>query len=122
MRNFSIVIAFLFIGLSSNAQSLATVDGSGISLNKTISFNLEDWSIFHNQEDNLFYIDLATIEANLSDIKVTNAKGKLVYKENLDDLPVDAIYELDLSEFSSGDYEVEIRTFKESVFRSVSVK
>jgi len=122
MRTFSIIIALLFVGFTSNAQSLATLDGSGVSANKSFSFDLEDWSIFHNQEDNLFYVDLAAIEANLSDIKVTDEQGKVIYQENLDDLPVDAIYELDLSTYATGNYQVEVRTFKDSVVRSVSVK
>jgi beta-galactosidase beta subunit len=82
----------------------------------------DNWAMYSDDENHKYYIDFQKISVNLNDIHVKNEKGEEVFKDNLFTLPVDTIYELDLSKFPVGKYEIELRTFTQSLKRTVAVK
>jgi beta-galactosidase beta subunit len=82
----------------------------------------DNWAMYSDEENHKYYIDFQKISVNLNDIHVKNEKGEEIFKDNLFTLPVDTIYELDLSKFPAGKYEIELRTFTQSLKRTVTVK
>lgn len=82
----------------------------------------DDWTLFADEENKLYYIDFETLTFNVSDVIVKDAAGKEVFKDKVFDLPVDTIYELDFSKFKAGNYDIELRTFTEVVKKSVTIK
>ncbi len=104
------------------AQSISTTDAfSSSSVEKSFEVN-EDWSFYSDEENKLFYIDFENISSNLSDIVVKDSDGKVLFKEDVFDLPVNTIYELDFSDYSPGDYEIELRSFTNVMRKTVTIK
>lgn len=108
MQRFTAVVVFLvFTTFTINAQSLATNQTN----NNLLGIGSDHWSFFHNSEENTVFIDFETIDVNLQSIKVYNESKEVIIEEPLFDLPVDAIYELDLKGLPKGKYLVELHTF-----------
>ena len=114
----SAILAILFMVASTNAQSLANVDESS----KIIDFSAADWSFFHDASQNSFYIDFETVDVNLSDLKVYNEEGEVIFEDNLQGLPVNTIYELDLEGYPIGTYKVDIRTFTSVITKEITLR
>jgi len=110
---------FATLGFS---QSLADVDNKIDNTEKLLNFSADNWSFFHDTEHNTYFIDFETVDVNLSDLKVINSNEEVVIKENLQNLPVNTIYELSLEGYPIGSYRVEIRTFTSLITKSVEVK
>lgn len=69
------------------------------------------WQVYMDEENQVYYIDFETLRVNLSDIVVKDASGKVILKDDVFDLPVNTIYELDLNQFSTGKYDLELHSF-----------
>ena len=114
MQKFLIVFAFLVVGTC----QLASAQASAVNFKSPSS---EDWTLFSDEEHKLFYIDFETLKVNVSDVLVKNEQGDLVWKDNVFNLPVNTIYELDFSNFQTGTYEIELRTFTGTIRKKVAV-
>jgi len=87
-----------------------------------IDVNTDNWSFYSDDDSNLFYIDFEKLTFNVSDIVVVNQQGEEMFKEDVLDLPVNSIYELDLNQFQSGSYQIELRTFTGTIKKDLVVK
>lgn len=127
MQKIVTTFAFLFFGFCHivSAQAVAatfTTDIKGLaSFHASEPAATEDWTIFADAENKLFYIDFETLHVNISDVLVRNEKGDLVWKDNVFNLPVNTIYELDFSRFQAGIYEIELRTFTGAIRKKVAL-
>ena len=90
------------------AQTSAHTDDSAPLLKELIN---DDWSFFVDHENNVYYIDFELIKENLKEIIITDPTGKIVYRDELWDLPVNAIYEIDFGKIGSGHYTVELHSY-----------
>lgn len=81
-----------------------------------------DWSFYSDDENKVYYIDFQAINMNLNEIIVKNEKGTEIYKENVLDLPIDSIYELDLSAYPAGKFLIELRSFTSLIKKEVTLK
>ena len=126
MKVFKSLFAFVllcFIGNTLFAQSIASADENVF----TTSVNLtelpdDNWSFYKDEENQLYYIDFEKINFNLSEILVKNDKGEVLIQDDVLDLPVNTIYEIDLSEYGTGNYEVELRSFTKIIRKEVDIK
>jgi len=82
----------------------------------------QDWSIYNDDENNIYYIDFEKITFNLSEIVVLNEKNEEVFKEDVLDLPVNSIYELDFKPFGAGQFKIELRSFTKFIKKDVLIK
>lgn len=93
------------------------------SLNSAIETpSNEDWTLYADEENKLYYIDFENLKVNLSDIVVKNANGEVILKDNVFDLPVNTIYELDFSTYKPGAYEIELRSFTNVIRKKLELK
>ena len=116
-------VLLCFIGNTLFAQSIASADENVF----TTTVNLtelpdENWSFYKDEENQLYFIDFEKINFNLSEILVKNDAGEVLIKDDVLDLPVNTIYEIDLSEFGAGDYHVELRSFTKIIRKEVNIK
>jgi hypothetical protein len=81
-----------------------------------------DWTLYADEENKLYYIDFESLRVNVSDVVVKNRAGEVLYRDNVFSLPVNTIYELDFSKYKAGQYEIELRTFTGVIRKSVQVK
>lgn len=120
-----ILLLFMIGSTTVNAQTSAKDDFAGLAEITSSLLDLEtddDWSIYTDSEYGILYVDFAKLSFNLNDITIRNKAGEILFRDQLWDLPVDTIYELDLSTFGKGAYSVELRSFTDSVIREVEVE
>lgn len=86
------------------------------------STSTQDWTIFHDEENNFYYIDFETFKVNISDIVIKDQANKIVFEEDVFDLPVNTIYELDMNNFKAGKYRIELRTFTNIIAKQIELK
>jgi len=123
MKSVLLVLGFLLTSVtlfsqttSKNVSSAELTSVPALSVDKAI-----EGSIFSDDENQTYFIDFEKINVNLSEIAVTNKRGEVIFKDEVYDLPVNSIYELDTSEFGSGDYVVELRTYTGVIKKDISV-
>lgn len=127
LKKLSFLIALFTIGsLSSLAAQTASIQETILPETATGSSSLlnmdtEHWSLYADEENNLYYVDFATLSVNLNDIVVTRDDGEVVLREQVLDLPVDTIYEIDFNQYGEGNYTIELRSFTDVIRRKVSI-
>lgn len=106
------------VSSAKTAKEVATL----LTQPKTTSTTTEDWTIFHDEENNFYYIDFETFKVNISDIVIKDEANKVVFEEDVFDLPVNTIYELDMNNFKAGKYCIELRTFTNIIAKQIELK
>ena len=110
------------LGFTATAQSLASKSGEAIESSKLKEIQADNWDIFADDENKIYYIDFESLNITLSDIVVKNESGSIVLKDDVFDLPVNTIYEIDLSDNKKGTYKIELRSFTSVIRKSIHVK
>ena len=114
------LLLFVFFSSNISAQSIAStgkVEMDFITLDEGES----DWSFYSDDENKTYFVDFEKLSFNLSEIVVKDAEGAIVLREDVLDLPVNTIFELDFSEFNSGKYLIELRSFKGMLKKEISL-
>ncbi|RME92371.1 MAG: hypothetical protein D6772_16995 [Bacteroidetes bacterium] len=89
----------------------------GIPATLTVSAEAEaelpinDWSIFADQDNKIYFIDFEQFAVNLNEIVVKDQRGQVVWHDEVFDLPVNTIYELDFSTYQAGEYLIELKAY-----------
>lgn len=110
------------LGFTATAQSLASKSGEAIESSKLKEIQADNWDIFADDENKIYYVDFESLNITLSDIVVKNESGSVVLKDDVFDLPVNTIYEIDLSDKKKGTYKIELRSFTSVIRKSIQVK
>lgn len=108
---------FLLCATAMTAQTSLSANA-----NTSLTLTADENTFFEDAANQVLYIDFENVKVNLSDLKVKDAKGEIVMKDELWSLPVNTIYELDYSTFKPGEYEIEVRSYTGVLKRKVSVK
>ncbi|RMF31473.1 MAG: hypothetical protein D6765_01730 [Bacteroidetes bacterium] len=103
----------LFAQTSSNAPS---------DQHSLLGLSSDSWSFYMDHENKVLFIDFETIPVNLSEVVIRNREGKVVWKDELWNLPVNSIYEVNLKPFPAGDYEVELKSFTGSMVKDLRLR
>lgn len=117
---FKIIFAFLLCSatFTLTAQtSIVSVQDDVIVLDEVN----ESWVLFESTADKRILIDFESISSTVSDIRIKTENDDIEFSDVVDDLPQDAIYELDLSMLSEGNYTIEVRTFKEVLKKEIKI-
>jgi hypothetical protein len=122
-QKFLLVFFFMIsLGFTATAQSLASKSGEAIESSKLKEIQADNWDIFADDENKIYYVDFESLNITLSDIVVKNESGSVVLKDDVFDLPVNTIYEIDLSDKKKGTYKIELRSFTSVIRKSIQVK
>lgn len=106
-----ILVFFLLAGAMNQLFGQSSMaPGSGSAASASIGGG-DEISLFVDEETKTYYVDFEPIQVNISEIVLKNASGAVVFRENVSSLPVNAIYELDMSRYSPGNYRIELHTF-----------
>jgi len=126
MKVYKSLFAFVLICFISNslfAQSITNVGENSYTSHFTLTeLPDENWSFYTDEENQLYFIDFEKINHNLCVIVVKNDDGDILIQDDVLDLPVNTIYEIDLSEYGAGDYHVELRSFTGVIRKEVNIK
>ncbi|MBV6652757.1 MAG: hypothetical protein KI786_03325 [Mameliella sp.] len=129
LKKLSFLLALFLTGslttLVAQTASLHETTGSKAAVttktNSLLNMDSESWSLYADEENNLYYVDFATLSVNLNDIVVTRDDGEVVLREQVFDLPVDTIYEIDFNQYGKGNYTIELRSFTDVIRRKVKI-
>ena len=129
LKKLSFLLALFLTGslttLVAQTASLHETTGSKAAgttkTNSLLNMDSESWSLYADEENNLYYVDFATLSVNLNDIVVTRDDGEVVLREQVFDLPVDTIYEIDFNQYGKGNYTIELRSFTDVIRRKVKI-
>jgi hypothetical protein len=116
--------ATLFFALPAHAQLLSVANSETETKQQaTQPTNIQqDWSFYTDRESRILYIDFEKITCNLTGLVVKDKENKIIFKDDaLWELPVNTIYEVDFSKFSTGDYVVELKSFSSVFKKTVSI-
>ena len=123
MKFFVLTIALLFSSLSVFSQTTAKgASAPGVESMSVVSLDNADWSFYADEDNRTFYVDFEKINVNLSDVIIKNNSGEIVFKDDVMELPVNAIYELNFDEYGVGDYTVELRSFTKIIRKDISIR
>ena len=113
MRIVVLVLSMFIVLVSANAQGGWSVDN--INENKA-TVALEEvvkgsylGSIDH--ESRILFIDFETYLYNIKGIQITDVKGEVVYSQDTQDLPVNAILDFDFEKKPKGYYTIWVDTY-----------
>lgn len=123
MKFLTLVFVFLCSSFSlfsqTTAKGAAAPEPESISV---VSLDNADWSFYADEDNRTFYVDFEKINVNLSDVIIKNKEGDIVFKDDVMELPVNAIYELNFEELGIGDYTVELRSFTKVIQKDISIR
>lgn len=114
------LLLFVSTSFTLSAQSMASIDKVEMDF-ITLDKSEGDWSFYSDDENKTYFIDFEKLSFNLSEIVVKDQQGTIVIREDVLDLPVNTIFELDFSDFKSGKYLIELRSFKGMLKKMVSL-
>jgi len=124
MTRITILLLLLFTAFNTAfSQSTASIDNSEVIFAEGLTLvDDNNWSFYIDEDSKTYFIDFENINFNLSDIIVKDSQGKILFKDDVLDLPVDTIYELDFEAYGSGEYQVELRSFTSIIKKQVQIK
>jgi hypothetical protein len=122
-KNFLLVLAVILFPLAGAFSQTASMNITSLENQEPelLDINGENWTFYLDKESKVYYIDFETISVNLSDIQVKNEEGIVVLQDKLWDLPVNTIYELDMSKWLPGKYRVELRTYTSVIAKDLNL-
>lgn len=101
------------------AQSLSSVKNEEISVAKAITFSDtedETWAFYADETNKKYFIDFEKLHIYLDKIEiVASATNKVLFTDNLWNLPPDAIYELDCAAYEPGKYAIRLTSLTNDV-------
>lgn len=114
-----LIIALFTTNLATAQLSVGTHDFQKvvkmeISIQK--GFTSYQRAIFETESQSDIIIDFQEIPVNLKTIKVLDKDANIVYTEDVQNLPVDALYELDMSKLSKGQYTLQLDAYTSTFF------
>ncbi|MEM9887634.1 MAG: DUF3244 domain-containing protein [Bacteroidota bacterium] len=122
MLKVTLALAFSFFCAFtlSAQQDLSNLQSFGESSMQSVEANAK--SFFVDEESDTYFIDFQNLNVNLNAIVVKNENGEVVLDDKVFDLPVDTIYELDLSQLSRGSYKVELQSYTKVIEKSIRLR
>ena len=118
----AIVLTFFCCAIVSAQQTVNTDNMMSFAGENTEVMEVASKSFYADADNQTFFIDFQSLNVNLNAIVVKDASGAVVLDEKVFDLPVDTIYELDLSKFKSGRYKVELQSFSKVIQKSITLR
>lgn len=117
----SALLGLMFFGWCSFGLTQTAIhNGAGTApLLKELSKG--EWSFFVDEETNVYFIDFELIKENLKEIIITDPSGKIVYRDELWDLPVNTIYEIDFNQIGPGHYTIELHSYTHVYRKEVAI-
>lgn len=117
-----ILVFFLLAGAVTQLFGQAGMaPGSGSAAYKSIGGG-DEISLLVDEESKTYYVDFEPIQVNISEIVLKSASGSVLFRENVSSLPVNAMYELDMNRFGSGNYRIELHTFIGVLSKDIQVR
>ncbi|MCB9285060.1 MAG: hypothetical protein H6563_13370 [Lewinellaceae bacterium] len=117
-----ILVFFLLLGAATHLSGQSSMAPGAGSASSKVSFGGGELTFYVDEESETYFIDFESIRANLNEIVLKNSSGNVLFHERVDNLPVNVIYELDMSPYSPGQYRIELHTFTGVLSKDIQVR
>jgi hypothetical protein len=120
----AVVVLLSCLSNQTHAQTLSSVTGDvAVAKALTIDNESSSWAFYADEENKKYYIDFEKLHIYLDKIEVLDADGKIVFSDNLFNLPPNALYELDCTPFTAGQYTLRLKSLlDENMTVAIDVK
>ncbi len=81
-----------------------------------------DWAFYSDKENATVFIDFEEIDGTATQLEILSAENEILLAEDLTNIPNNTIYELDVAFLNSGKYSIRIKTYKETINKTLDVK
>jgi hypothetical protein len=95
----------------------------------TVSTNLADLTTNAAPTDWVFYadasrlvLDFGALGSHAAELQILDSQGIVVFDDKVAALPSNSLYDLDLTTFQKGSYQIAVQTYKNTVSKAVEVK
>lgn len=105
---FGLICCAFHLDLAAQMTAKSPLAGLAIEANE---IEATDWSIYADMESSTYFIDFEQLAVNVNKILVKRNDGQVIWQEDVFDLPVNSIYELDFSQYTAGEYLIELQAF-----------
>ncbi len=123
MHRFLLLAALLLTtSILSAQEAIPTKNMMSFTTPSSEAINGTTQSFFADTGSKVFFIDFQSLSVNLNEIIVKDELGSVILEDKVFDLPVDTIYELDLTKFKRGKYAIELKSFTSTIHKNVTVK
>lgn len=78
----------------------------------------KDFPIFKDVDYKVMYLDFELLTSNVKSIKIIKDSKDIAYQADLKEVAVDAIYEINYSDYTAGEYHLELETYSGKVLNS----
>lgn len=120
---FLMLTGLLIASHAGYAQSLASAEDPGQRFEQIGNQASEE---FLNPQDAFFldlgekvcFIDFQALTINVKAVQLQSAEGDLLLEDHVDHLPVNSIYEMNLTDLPSGRYRILIQGYTETIQKS----
>lgn len=123
---FIFAISLMLSSFFCNAQYASTNLIQPTEDNITFVFNKnsnpDDSAFYKDDEGKLVFVDFGKLQYNLKEIVLLNEHNQIMMNDKVDDIPVDAIYEIDFSKLKSGIYSLELRSYTSVIKQDLMLK
>lgn len=123
MKKFSFLLGLFAFALLPEINAQMAAKGpyaATLSTSETAVLAINDWSIYADMDSRTYFIDFEQLAVNVNEILVIDQEGNVLWQEEVYDLPVNSIYELDFSSYSSGNYTIELQAFTGVIRKQVT--
>ncbi|WP_235295866.1 hypothetical protein [Portibacter marinus] len=80
-----------------------------------------DFPIFKDKDFKIIYLDFELLTTNVKSLQIIKNKSNIAFTDDVSKVSVDGIYEIDYSEYSAGQYDLELLTYTGERLRSTFV-
>jgi hypothetical protein len=84
-------------------------------------FEIPADALLIDSEEQKLFIDFERIKYNVKEITLAGPNGKQVFRADVTVMPVDAILEIDFSDFQKGQYLLEVKTYVQSLHQRITI-
>lgn len=81
-----------------------------------------DWAFYADKENATVFIDFEEIEDTATQLEIISENDEVLLTEDLTNVPFNTIYELDVAFLNSGKYSIRIKTYNETINKTLDVK
>ena len=78
----------------------------------------KDFPLFKDKDYRIIYIDFELLNTNVKSLKIVEADGGIRFQDDVSSKNVDAIYEVDYSDYTPGTYKLELHTYSGKILDS----
>lgn len=78
----------------------------------------KDFPLFKDKDYRIIYVDFELLNTNIKSLKIISKDGSVKFQDDVSKNGVDAIYEVDYSDYTAGTYKLELHTYTDKVLDS----